>query len=53
MRESCSCGAAIHTLSYRRILHWRATHKCNAYTALQALEHDVNEVFLDFPAEEE
>lgn len=26
MRESCSCGAAIHTLFYRRAVTWRLTH---------------------------
>lgn len=26
MRESCSCGAAIHTLHYKRALVWRVTH---------------------------
>ena len=28
MRESCSCGAAIHTLFYTRALTWRLTHNC-------------------------
>lgn len=27
MRESCSCGAGIYTISYRRVLVWRLTHK--------------------------
>lgn len=26
MRESCSCGAGIHTLFYKRALVWRVTH---------------------------
>lgn len=26
MRESCSCGAGIHTIHYRRVLTWRLTH---------------------------
>lgn len=26
MRESCSCGAAIQTLSYKRAVTWRLTH---------------------------
>lgn len=26
MRESCSCGAAIHTLFYSRAITWRLTH---------------------------
>jgi hypothetical protein len=26
MRESCSCGAAIHTLFYKRAITWRLTH---------------------------
>lgn len=30
MRESCSCGAAIHTLSYTRALQWRFTHQHGA-----------------------
>lgn len=27
MRESCSCGAAIHTLSYKAALLWRYSHQ--------------------------
>jgi hypothetical protein len=30
MRESCSCGAAIHVIGYRKALVWRATHLHNA-----------------------
>lgn len=26
MRESCSCGAAIHSLSYQRVKEWRRAH---------------------------
>lgn len=26
MRESCSCGAGIHTIFYKRALTWRLTH---------------------------
>jgi hypothetical protein len=29
MRESCSCGAAIHVIGYRKALLWRATHLHN------------------------
>lgn len=26
MRESCSCGAGIHSWRYRHLLEWRYTH---------------------------
>lgn len=29
MRESCSCGAAIHVIGYRKVVAWRATHLHN------------------------
>jgi hypothetical protein len=53
MRESCSCGAAVHSFFYRRVLHWRTSHKCNAYTTLMGLEAQVEEAYFDFIAEEE
>jgi hypothetical protein len=28
MREWCSCGAAFHSLSNRRVTEWRAVHRC-------------------------
>lgn len=28
MRESCSCGGFIASLSYRRVKDWRAGHTC-------------------------
>jgi hypothetical protein len=28
MRESCACGAAIQTLSPRRVTTWRDQHRC-------------------------
>lgn len=53
MRESCSCGAAVHSVSYKRVKEWRALHRCNAITMLQALDQEVDEVFFDFVADEE
>ena len=32
MRESCGCGAGIHTLFYKRAYLWRMTHKCQIET---------------------
>jgi len=27
MIESCSCGAGIHSISYKRVLEWRHNHR--------------------------
>lgn len=27
MREACSCGAYIQTISHRRVLEWRQSHR--------------------------
>jgi hypothetical protein len=45
MRESCSCGAAIHAISYARIKDWRQQHRCNPMTLLQALDAATEEAF--------
>lgn len=37
MRESCSCGAAVQTLSYRRVVTWRLTHYHDT-------DHDITEL---------
>ena len=48
MRESCSCGAAVHAISYARIKEWRSQHRCNPMTLLQALDAATEEAFEHF-----
>lgn len=43
MRESCSCGAAIHVFGYKRAQDWRATHR---HDGNDLVELDTN---TDFP----
>jgi hypothetical protein len=38
MRESCSCGAGIISLNYKRVLKWRHTHKHTAADPDQELD---------------
>lgn len=42
MRESCSCGAAIHTMGYRRVLTWRLTHRCEHPSILTELDSETS-----------
>lgn len=48
MRESCSCGAGVHSFSKTWIREWRTVHRCNAKTLLSQLEQDINEIQLTF-----
>lgn len=57
MRESCSCGAAVHSLSYKRVKEWRRAHihtPDNPAAELEAMieYHDLAE-FLGADEEEE
>lgn len=52
MRESCSCGAAIHTLFYKRALTWRLTH-LHAAEETHELLSDTYPVGFTIPADEE
>lgn len=56
MRESCSCGAAIHTISYRRAVEWRFTHQHLVTETLSELTSDTKVIPVGFTpndAEEE
>jgi len=53
MRESCSCGAGIVSISYKRVREWRQAHRCNPVTLLDVLDAEVEDIFSDFIADEE
>ena len=53
MRESCSCGAAIHVIGYRRAREWRDTHKHETETVLELETNTYPVGFQPEPAEEE
>jgi hypothetical protein len=52
MRESCSCGAAIHTLQYKRALMWRVTHK-HTDSDTEVVELDSDTQIIGFTLNEE
>lgn len=53
MRESCSCGAGVHSLSRRWVREWRAVHRCDPKTLLNQLKQEVDEIELSFEFEDE
>ena len=52
MRESCSCGAGIHSFSRDWIREWRTVHRCDPRTLLDALEKEVEQVYVVFDDDE-
>lgn len=52
MRESCSCGAGVHSLSRAWIREWRTVHRCDPRTMLDVLADEVDEAYV-FDEEEE
>jgi hypothetical protein len=42
MKESCSCGAAIQTISYKRAITWRLTHFHQTETEQVELESETS-----------
>lgn len=52
MRESCSCGAAIHVLSKNMAVEWRFTHR-HGLDESHDLTSDTFPVGFSIPAEEE
>ena len=46
MRESCSCGAGVHSFSRGWIREWRTVHRCDPRTLLDALEKEVEQVYV-------
>lgn len=52
MRESCSCGAGIHSLSRSWVREWRTVHRCDPKTLLDELEKQVDEVYVIYDDDE-